>query len=190
MLKYPRTRILKEEFFWDVFNQFIKKGMVIRDTEKTLKLSEGYIRSVKSTKSIPKYDTYKRISDYLRTLQRISYDKYGKIITDDKLQFVIDLEQFPKIVKERNLTAYKLSQILKNKDNKTAERLQYWRNKDPKTMTLRSLYDFEKAIKLYDDTDVTEPKEEKTEEVWDFYKERQHYVKTGKLLYPVKRYDS
>jgi hypothetical protein len=190
MLKYPRIRVLKEECFWDVFNKFINKGMVIRDTEKTLQLSEGYIRSVKSTKSIPKFNTFKKISDYLRMLQRISVDKYGNIITADELQFIIDLDNFDKIIKDRNLTAYKLAELMKQSDssNKTAERLNYWKNKDPKTMTLRSLHDFEEAIKLYDDTDITELKQKKTEEVWDFYKERQHYVTTGKLLYPVKKY--
>jgi len=182
MLQYKRTRILKEEVFWDVVQEFQDRGLKLTKMEKTLNLGSGYMRSVKSRKRMPKFSTYKAITDYLRNLQRTSKHVYGEIITSDMMKFVLDPLYLDSILQERNLSGYALSNYAKSESNALAENIRYWKDKDKLGMSLASLYKFEKIISQYDEDKLKEEIQPGFEKKWDFEKERQHFLKTGELI--------
>lgn len=182
-----RTRIIREDRFWDIFQAFVDAGMTMVEIESSLKLATGYLRSVKSKKRIPKYSTYKAISDELRFRSgKKIHNQNGKpypLITNDDLEFIIDPVYIKVELKKRKCSISSLAKFINIKDHTLAERLRYWEEKNYTCMRLDTLRDIETALRKWDDKQnielsYEEPIKEKT---WDFKAERLEFLKTGKL---------
>ena len=174
-----RTRIIKEDRFWDIFQSFVDEGLIMSDLEKRLGLGKGYIRSVKSKKRLPKYDTYKKISDDLREKMKAS-DKYKDLIKREDLDNIIDVVQLEYEFSKRNINFSKLAEYVSTNDHTLAERLRYWRKRKPVNMTLNTLRDLEHSLRQWDKNHTYE-EEENEKPKWDFYAEQQQVLKTGKF---------
>ncbi len=180
-----RTRIIKEDKFWEVFQRFVDNGLIMSDLEIKLGLGRGYIRSVKSKKRIPKYDTYKKISDDLRERQKLS-DRYEGLINPNEMESILDVVQLEYEFSKRKINFSKLADYVAGNDHTLSERLRYWRNKKPINMTLKTLRDLEKSLRQWDISHVYDEAEEKDKPKWDFYAEQQQYLKTGKFEFSLK----
>lgn len=179
-----RTRIIREDRLWDIFQMFVdtKHGIVISNFEKSIGAKSGYIRSVKSKKRIPKYKTYKAISDNLRELQRLSPNKYENFISPNDLDMILDPLYINEAIIKRNCSIVDLAQAMSKKDHTVGESLRYWKNKDYENMTLSTIKKFEQAFREYDK--MAENKEQQELEnfhkpKWDFERERQEFLRTG-----------
>lgn len=179
-----RTRIIKEDRFWDVFQSFVDNGMIMHDLEIKLGLGKGYIRSVKSKRRIPKYDTYKKISDDLREKAKHS-EKYSGLIKPTDLESILDVVQLEYEFSKRKINFSKLADYVSGNDHTLAERLRYWRNKKPVNMTLTTLRDLEKCLRKWDKNNIDYSDDTETPK-WDFYAEQKHYLKTGKFEFSLK----
>lgn len=180
-----RTRIIKEDRFWDVFQRFVNAGMVMSDLETVLGLGKGYIRSVKSKRRIPKYDTYKAISDNLRSKERTS-DMYKGLITNDDLDNILDVVQLDYEFSKRKINFSKLADYVSQKDHTLSERLRYWRDKKPVNMTLATLRDLEKCLREWDKNNIEYESNDFSIPKWDFYAEQKEYLTTGKFSFSLK----
>lgn len=179
-----RTRIIKQDRFWDIFQKFLdhENGIVISKFEKTVGVKSGYIRSVKSKKRIPKYRTYKAISDTLRDYQRISPDKYKNFITNDDLEFILDPLYINEAIEKRGCSIVELSQAMSKKDHTVGESLRYWKDKDYQNMTLKTISKFESALREYDkklEEKLSWEREQEMKPKWDFKAEREKFNKLG-----------
>lgn len=177
-----RTRIIDPNKLWDVFQKFVNKGMSISQTERTLGLGSGYIRSVKSKRRLPKYDTYKKISDYLRETQRIGAEQYKGIIQNDDMVSILDALYIRYELEKRKLSIADLARFMQRNEHTVAERLRYWRDKDTVNMTLDTVYEFEHALRDWDKNKSMEVDDSKDKKLWDFNKERNHFLRTGELI--------
>lgn len=182
-----RTRIIKQDRFWDIFQEFVDSGLVISEIEELLGLGKGYVRSVKSKRRIPKYSTYKGISDELRfrsgkRVKRRLEQNYPTITKDD-LEFIIDPIAINRELEKRNATITSLANFIKVKDHTLAERLRYWKNKPQQNMRLDTLRDIEVALRRWDEEKSVQKTEIDDEPrfTWDFRKERDEFLKTGVL---------
>lgn len=180
-----RTRIIKEEKFWEVFQRFVDKGLIMSDLEIKLGLGTGYIRSVKSKKRIPKYDTYKKISDDLRERQKLS-DRYEGLIKPNEMESILDVVQLEYEFSKRKINFSKLADYVAGNDHTLSERLRYWRNKKPINMTLKTLRDIEKSLRQWDISHVYDEAKQKDTLEWDFYAEQKKYLETGKFEFSLK----
>lgn len=181
-----RTRIIKEDRLWDIFQMFVdtRYGIVISNFEKSIGAKSGYIRSVKSKKRIPKYKTYKAISDNLRELQRLSPNKYKNFISPNDLDMILDPLYINEAIIKRNCSIVDLAQAMSKKDHTVGESLRYWKGKDYENMTLSTIKKFEQAFREYDK--MAENKEQQELEnfhkpKWDFEGERLEFLRTGIL---------
>ena len=175
-----RTRIIRQDRLWDIFQKFVDNGLVISKFEKTIGAKSGYIRSVKSKKRIPKYKTYKAISDSLRDYVRITPDKYRGFITNDDLDFILDPLYINEEISKRKCKIVDLANAMSQKDHTVGERLRYWKNQDFEMMTISSIRKFEIALNEYDRLKSVENAEEReSKPKWDFKAERQRYLQTG-----------
>ena len=177
-----RTRIIKQDRFWDIFQKFADAGVVISKFEATVGAKSGYIRSVKSKKRIPKYKTYKAISDTLREYQRLSPNKYKNFITTDDLDMILDPLYINEAITSRKIKIVDLANVMKQKDHTVGERLRYWKDADHEQMTLASIVKFETALREWDRRKSFEESEEhESKPKWDFEAERQRYLVSGHL---------
>ena len=177
-----RTRIIKQDRFWDIFQKFADAGVVISKFEHVVGAKSGYIRSVKSKKRIPKYKTYKAISDTLREYQRNAPKKFKGFITNDDLEIILDPLYINEAITDRKIKIVDLANAMKEKDHTVGERLRYWKNADHEQMTLSSIMKFESAIREWDRLRALEESEEhdnKDKQKWDFEGERQRYLVSG-----------
>lgn len=180
-----RTRIIKEDRFWDIFQSFVDEGLIMSDLEKRLGLGKGYIRSVKSKKRLPKYDTYKKISDDLREKMKTS-DKYKDLIKGEDLDNIIDVVQLEYEFSKRKINFSKLADYVSQKDHTLSERLRYWRKRKPINMTLTTLRDIEKCLREWDRNNIEYDTENVSMPKWDFYAEQKEYLNTGKFSFSLK----
>jgi len=177
-----RTRIIKEDRFWEMFQKFVDEGVVISNFEKVVGAKSGYIRSVKSKKRIPKYKTYKAISDTLRDYQRLSPNKYPNFITADDLEFILDPIYINEAIVKRKIKIVDLANVMSERDHNVGERLRYWKDHDHEQMPLGSIRKFETALKEWDRRKTNEVAEEHhLKPKWDFNAERLKYLETGVL---------
>jgi len=177
-----RTRIIKQDRFWDVFQKFVDKGVVIARFEETVGAKKGYIRSVKSKRRIPKYKTYKAISDTLREYQRQTPNRYNNFITNDDLDMILDPMFIRQELEDRKIKIVDLASVMSEKDHTVGERLRYWKNADHEQMTLSTIIKFETAIREYDRVKQNEVDlERENPTTWDFEGERQRYLVSGHL---------
>lgn len=179
-----RTRIIKRDRLWSIFQKFVdhEHGILIGKFEKSIGLKNGYIRSVKSKKRIPKYKTYKAISDALREYQRISPDKYPNFISTDDLEFILDPLYINEAILKRNCSIVDLSKAMSKADHTLGESLRYWKGKDYENMTLSTIDNFEKALREYDkiaDRRLQNQIDDENKPKWDFKAERQEFLRTG-----------
>ena len=182
-----RTRIIKQERLWDIFQMFVdtKYGIVISKFEKSIGVKSGYIRSVKSKRRIPKYKTYKAISDNLRELQRLSPNKYKNFINNDDLDMILDPLYINEAIIKRKCSIVDLSKAMSQKDHTVGESLRYWKNKDYENMTLSTIRKFENALREYDklaDRKLQKQMENENKPRWDFEAERKQFLETGVFI--------
>jgi hypothetical protein len=180
-----RTRIIKEDKFWEVFQRFVDKGLIMSDLEIKLGLGSGYIRSVKSKKRIPKYDTYKKISDNLRERQQLS-EIYKGLINPEEMESILDVVQLEYEFSKRKINFSKLADYVSMNDHTLSERLRYWRNKKPINMTLKTLRDLENSLRQWDINHIYKEAEDLEAPKWDFYAEQKQYLETGKFSFSLK----
>tara|TARA_A100001201_G_C4068319_1_gene194946 strand:+ start:80 stop:655 length:576 start_codon:yes stop_codon:yes gene_type:complete len=179
-----RTRIIKQDRLWDIFQKFLdhKHGITISKFEQAIGVKSGYIRSVKSKKRIPKYNTYKAISDTLRDYQRLAPDKYKNYITPNDLEFILDPLYINEAITKRNCSIVELSKVMSKNDHTVGETLRYWKDREFENMTLKTISMFEKALREYDkqlEKKLSWEREQETKPKWDFKAERQRYLETG-----------
>jgi len=179
-----RTRIIKRDRLWTIFQKFVdaEHGILIGRFEKSIGVKSGYIRSVKSKKRIPKYKTYKAISDALRDYQRLTPNKYPNFITTDDLEFILDPTYINEAIVKRKCSIVDLSKAMMKKDHTVGESLRYWKDRDFRNMTLSTIDNFELAFREYDKMSAKKLSWEREQELkpkWDFKRERQEFLRTG-----------
>ena len=180
-----RTRIIKQDRFWDIFQEFVDAGLIMTELENSLGLGRGYLRSVKSKRRIPKYSTYKDICDELRfrsgkRVKNVLNTAYPTITSDD-LDFILDPVFIRRELEKRNCTIVSLAKLINTKDHTLAERIRYWKDRPVQNMRLETLRDLETAFRKYDEDALLQRSYDDDEPkfTWDFRKERQEFLKTG-----------
>lgn len=180
-----RTRIIRQDRFWDIFQEFVDAGLIMTELENSLGLGRGYLRSVKSKRRIPKYSTYKDICDELRfrSGKRVKnrLNTAYPTVTSDDLEFILDPVFIRRELEKRNCTIVSLAKLINTKDHTLAERIRYWKDRPVQNMRLETLRDLETAFRKYDEENLLQKSYDDDEPkfIWDFQKERKEFLKTG-----------